>query len=117
MFNYGFANFINKKIIDEKTPLNFNVDVVGGKNDRVEVIAEKPIYLFSHKNEKISVDLDFECTKILVAPINKGDVVGILHVYKDSVEIASIKVLANQNVEEKSYLDNVKDIYENWALI
>ena len=117
MFNYGFANYVNKMIIDDKKPLELNVNVSGGKKDTLEVIAEHPLFLFSEKSQKRSVEIDFEPCEKIKAPINKGDIVGKIFVYENNVEIATVNVLANENVAEKTYFDVIKDIGKNWALI
>ncbi len=117
MFNYGFANFVNKIIIDDKKPLELEVSVLGGKKEKLEVVAESPVFLFSKKNEKRAVDLDFEPIEKIKAPVNKGDVIGKIRVYENSIEIACINVLANEDILQKTYFDNILDIGKVWALI
>ena len=117
MFNYGFANYVNKLIVDDKKPLDISVDIVGGKQDTLSVIAEKPLFLFSQKNEKRSVEIDFQPLNRVKAPIFKGDLVGTLSVYENGIEIAVINVLANEDVMQKTYFDVVKDIGKKWAII
>ena len=117
MFNYGFANYTNKILIDNACPLELSVNVENGKRDTVSVIAENPVYLFSHKNQKRSVEIDFIPDKDVKAPVYKGELVGRLSVYENGVEIASVNVLANEDVLEKTYFDCIFDIAENWALI
>lgn len=117
MFNYGFANYVNKKIIDENSPLEIKVDVVGGKKDVLEVIAERPSYIFSHKNEKRAVEIEFTPTTRVKAPIKKGEVVGQLNVYENGKEIDCVNVIANESILQKTYFDVITDIGKNWALI
>ncbi len=117
MFNYGFANFVNKIVIDNRTPLDINVSVDGGKKDSLEVIAEKPLFLFSHKQIKRGVEIDFVPTEKIKAPVNKGDKVGELHVYENNIEIAIISVVANEDIGCKTYFDVINDIQNNWTLI
>lgn len=117
MFNYGFANYVNKLVIDDKKPLELKVSVKGGKKDTIEIVAEKPIFLFSLKNEKRSVELEFEPIEFVKAPVNKGDLVGVLRAFEDGKEIASVNVLANESVEQATYFDYLRDVLENWAII
>lgn len=116
MFNYGFANYVNKKIIDCDKPLDINVEVVGGKKDSMQVVAVNSIYLLSQKNQKRSFEIDFEPITIVKAPIKKGDYVGTLYVYENGIEIAYVKVVANEDVKEKTFFDIIKDIGKNWAI-
>lgn len=117
MFNYGFANYVNKLVVDNQTPLDILVNVSGGKKDKLNVVAKNSLYLFSKKNEKRIVEIEFSSNKKIFAPINKGDVVGKLSVYEKGVEIASIDVLANEDILEKTFFDNIVDISKNWSLV
>lgn len=117
MFNYGFANYVNKKVIDRESPLDVIVKVNGGKKDTLSVVAENSFSLFSKKNEKRSVEVNFESNGKLSAPIIKGEIIGKLSIYENGKEIATINVLANEDIECKSYIDRVKDVAENWAII
>lgn len=118
MFNYGFANYVNKIIIDDKKPLDLNVKIVGGKKDTLEIIAEKPVLIFSKKGDKHSYEIDFNPLEKIKAPIKKGDNIGTITVYdENNVEIATVNVLSNEDVMQKTYFDLVKDVGNNWSLI
>lgn len=117
MFNYGFANYVNKMIVDDRQPLDLDVSIENGKKDTIEVIAEKPFFLFSEKNEKRAIEIDFVPCENVKAPISKGDVVGKLVVFENDTEIASINVISNEDVAEATYFDTIKDVIKNWALI
>ncbi len=116
MFNYGFANFTNKLLVDSSTPLEIEANVSGGKVENVELIPEKDYYFFSKKNSDENFRIDFDQTMPLKAPVEKGDVVGELIVYKDNVEISRINCLANENVDRKLYFGYIFDIMKNWAV-
>ena len=116
MFNYGFANYCNKKVVDDKTPLSIEVKVDGGKKENLEVVAEKPFFILASKNDKRSFEIEFEPTNKIIAPINKGDVVGILNVYENNKHLATINVISNENVLAKTYFDRIADISQNWAI-
>lgn len=117
MFNYGFGNYVNKLIIDDKNPLELKVEVLGGKKDSLEIIAEKPVFLFSLKNQKRSVEIEFNPLETVKAPVNKGDIVGILRVFEDGKEIANVNVLSNEDVENATYFDYLRDVLDNWTII
>jgi D-alanyl-D-alanine carboxypeptidase (penicillin-binding protein 5/6) len=117
MFNYGFANYVNKLIIDNNKPLELSVEVDGGKKDSVLVKAERPVYLFMKKNEKRSVDIDFLPNKNIVAPLSVGDAVGEIAIYENGIQIDSVKIVCLEDVEKASYFDIIQDVIENWALI
>ena len=117
MFNFGFANYVNKIIVDDKKPLELKVEVAGGKKDTVQVVAEKPFYLFSAKNDKRSVEIDFIPESTVKAPVIKGDTVGYIVIYENNKEIGRVNVLSNEDIEAATYFDAVYDIIKNWSLV
>ena len=117
LFNYGFANYTNKLIIDNKKPLSLSVKVEGGKKDTLEVVAERPLFIFSKKGENRAIELDFNPTKKILAPVKRGEIIGKICVYENGIMLSSVNVLANENIAEKTYFDIIKDISKNWTLI
>ena len=117
MFNYGFDNYTNKLIIDNQTPLDVKVEIKGGKKQDLSVIPEKPFYLLSQKNNERKVEIDFNPTYKIKAPVNKGDIVGKLSIYEKGELLTEINVLANETINEQTYFDVIKNICNNWALI
>ncbi|MBQ8197632.1 MAG: D-alanyl-D-alanine carboxypeptidase [Clostridia bacterium] len=117
MFNYGFANYTTKKIVDDSRPLKLSVNVEKGKQDYVQVKAEKSLFSFCKKNEKRAFEFTFEPLDKIKAPICKGDYVGKLIVFENGVEIDCVNVLADEDVQAKTYFDTLSDIADNWSLI
>ena len=113
MFNYAFANYTNKKIVDESIPLEIKVDVVGGKKDTLEVIPAEPVFIFSKKNEKRCFEINFYPEAKVKAPIEKGDKVGRLTIYENGVEIKSVNVLANEDVFNKTYYESYSPLTQS----
>ena len=87
------------------------------KQDKLNVVAEKPVYIFTKKNEKRSVEFNFELKNNVNAPVKIGECIGELKMFENGVEIEAVNVLANENVDSKSYFDIIKDIGYNWAII
>lgn len=117
MFNYGFANYVNKIVVDNNKPLDLNVKINGGKKDSIEVVAEESFFLFSKKDQKRGVELDFIPIDKIKAPIHIGDIVGKLNIYENGILIGSINVLSNENVNNKTYFDIINDISTSWGVI
>ncbi len=117
MFNYGFSNYQTKVVINNDTPLEIPVSIVGGKKDCVSVVAESPIKVFCKKNEQRAFEIDFNPVEKVKAPIYKGDILGVVSIYENGLEIDKVNVLANEDVLSKTYFDYVLDISNNWALI
>lgn len=116
MFNYAFANFQNKLVVNNETPLDLIVGVEKGKKDTLQVVAENPVHIFAPKTEKISVEINFEPLNDVKAPVLKGDLVGLLKIYRDGYLVSSVNVLSNEDVYKMTYFDYIKKIIEDWAL-
>ncbi len=117
MFNYGFANYTIKKIVDDTKPLDIKIKVDGGKQDILEVVVEKPIFILTKKHEKKSFEFNFELKSKIIAPITKGDILGKLKIFENGIQIDSVNVLANEDIKQKTYFDIIQDIGSNWRLI
>lgn len=117
MFNYGFANYDNKLLIDDKTPLEIPVEIKGGKQESVSVFAEKAVFLFSKKGQERSVEIDFKANQNIKAPVFKGDVLGKLTVYENGVEIASVNAVASETILRATYLDQIRNVIMKWNII
>lgn len=115
-FNYGFNNYENKSILSSIEPLNIPIKVEKGKKTNLEVYPDGNVFILSKKNTKRSFDISFTPNNSIIAPINKGDTVGIIDIYENNVKIKSINAIAGENIERKSYFDNIIEVVENWNL-
>lgn len=116
MFNYAFANYTNKMVLDKTKPLNIEYKVEGGKKNSAQIVAEEDYYIFGNKNSKDNVVVDFIPWKGVKAPLKKGDKIGKLVIYKNGEEIKTINCLINEDVKEKTYFDCVKDVLRQWMV-
>lgn len=113
LFNYGFDNFTSKKIVDSQKILDVEVKVRKGKKSSVKVIPEKDSFVFSERNRKENITVDFNPFK-LKAPILKGDPTGELVIYRNNVEYDRVKTIAFEDVPEKTYFEYIQDIGSKW---
>ena len=116
LFNYGFNNYVSKTVI-EKQPLNLRVTIENGVKSDIEVLPSDSLSFIVKRNEKFTVESDFKPIERVKAPVNKGDIVGTVTVYRNGSEIGSVQVLSNEDVKAKTYFDNIKDIIGNWAIL
>lgn len=111
MFNNGFNNYTNKCIVDKSTPLEVKAKVNAGKKEEIEVKPLEDFYIFSKKNVKDNIETVLNLNT-LKAPINKGDTVGELTVYRDGVEVKKVKIVSNESVKVKTFKDYISDIIQ-----
>lgn len=107
----AFANYETVNVLPDMD--KESVNVLGGKQDCVGVHPEKPYFAFVKKGEKFESEISVEYFAKVKAPIEEGQVVGVLHV-KTGLGVESINLLANNAVEVKNYGDYLKDLSKSW---
>ena len=117
MFNYGFASYESKTVLDGNSPLDFTVSVKGGKKAELALIVERSVKVLNQKNEKRSFEFDFIPDKELKAPVYKNDAIGVLDIYENGIKIDSVAVKAAEDIKSKTYFDVLSDIMGKWALV
>lgn len=115
MFDYGFANYKNKIILDKDITLNDKFCVVGGKKQDYEVRPERNSYIFSANDS--SPEITYKVTDFKVkAPIARDDVVGKIEVYKNGVLADEVEVVAAESVDKAGFADYFKYNASQWAI-
>lgn len=115
MFNYGFANYKNKIVLDCNVNLNEKACVECGKKDSIAVKPERSSFVFS-KNDvlpEITRNIVFNELK---APVAKGDCVGYVEVYKDGVICDKVNLVAAEDVQKCGFGDNFKKVVRDWSI-
>ena len=93
LFNYGFANYVLKKIIDKKDYLDCNPTIKLSKIDNIKTIASEDYVILLKKNEKRLFNVEYEINENLKAPIDKNSVIGNLTIYENGIEVKRIDIL------------------------
>ena len=115
MFDFAFANYTSKCVLEEKVLQEIKCEVSGGKQREVSVIPERACYVFGNKGEEDKIELEYNVTAIK-APVSVGVKVGEVIVYKNGVECDRVVLLANEAVSKRGYFDGIREIAENWVL-
>ncbi len=115
MFDYAFANYTNKAVVQEGVLPNELCAVTGGKVKAVSVKASAPLFVFAKKGAEGTISCKTVYGQVK-APVRAGDKVGEIVVYKDNIETARTDLLAAENVDKVSYLDSIRDIADNWVI-
>ena len=113
-FNYGFDNYVCKTALDNEKNLGITVKAEKGVKNSVKMRPKEDVFVFTAKNDKSDIVLDFKPAYKIKAPIRTGDVLGELIVYKNGVETGRTKAVAAENVEKKTYFDYVRDVAAGW---
>ena len=116
MFDYAFATYTLKTVVDENNLLSETADGSGGKTKSVTVRPERSSHIFSRRGDTENVTLDVQIKNRVKAPIRAGDKVGEIIVYKDNVEIDRVSVVANESAEAAGFLDHLRRVAQGWNL-
>lgn len=114
MFDYGFANYKNKIVLDKNVTLNDNFAVIGGKKETFAVRPERNCYVFSAVDQTPQITHNVIEYKVK-APIECEQVVGEIEVFKEGVLIDRVNVVAAEAVVKASFVDHFKRSAREWA--
>ncbi len=115
MFNYGFANYKNKIVLDKDVTLNDEFEVSGGKKSTFAVCPERNCYVFSAADKNPNVTYEIIADKVK-APVEKGQTVGRIEVYKDGLLCDTVNVVSAEEIKKANFGDYFKDISKEWAI-
>ncbi|MBQ7913573.1 MAG: D-alanyl-D-alanine carboxypeptidase [Clostridia bacterium] len=113
MFDYAFANYTATPLFNEGEILDTNAKVEKGKNREVAVYPEKTVYAFTRRGEKANISVEMQIGKAK-APVQKGEKVGELLVFKDGVEIDRVALLTAETVKEANFFDCLREVAHAW---
>lgn len=114
MFDYAFANYIMTPIAEANVALEQCAPIVNGKEKTVAVCPERTAAAFQKRGEKSGISTDTRFYT-MSAPIQKGQKVGELVVYKDGVETDRVALVAMQDVGKATWFDQLRDIAKQWT--
>ena len=115
MFNYGFANFRNKIILDKEMPLTDEFTVSGGKKQSFAVCPEKNCYVFTEMNKEPEISYNV-IPNTVKAPVAKGQSVGTIEIYKDGVLYETVNAVSAEDVKKAGFGDNFRNVSEKLAI-
>lgn len=116
LFNYGFANFENKKLIDSDILLNQTIKVNGGKQNCASCKFAEDFYVVSKKGDVKNYSIEIDLASCVTAPKSENYVVGKATVVKEGKVIKEIPIVLASDLVKQSYADILDKVANNWAL-
>lgn len=116
MFDYAFATYTLKTVVDDNNPLSETIEVSGGKSKNISVRPERSSHIFSKRGDTENVTIDVQLKNRVKAPVKAGDKVGEIIVYKDNLEIDRVAVVANESAAAASFFDHLRRVAQGWNL-
>ncbi len=115
MFDFGFANYKNKIVLDKDVTLNDEFAVTGGKKESFAVRPERNSYVFSAIDGTPEITYNVKSYAVK-APVVCDDVVGEIEVFKDGVLADKVNVVAAESVAKAGFGDYFIRNAKNWAI-
>lgn len=115
MFDFGFANYKNKIVLDKDVTLNDEFELSGGKKDSFAVRPERNSYIFSPVGGAPEITHNVVAYEVK-APVEIDQVVGKIEIFKDGVLADTVNVVAAEAVAKAGFGDRFIKITEHWAL-
>ena len=101
LLNWGLRKFDTVKVAVKDQPFT-NLKVWLGKQNEVEAVINKDIYLTVPKRMKKTIKALIEYNGPIEAPIMKGDVIGTLKVYLNNELTETVDLLSNEDVKRSN---------------
>ena len=114
LFNYAFAAFESRKIVEAAKPIDIKLAVRGGKQKEISVCADRDLALFCKRGEEVDATTEILLPDHVKAPLAAGADVGEAILYRDGVEAGRCRLLAAEPAEKFSYGDAFREIAGEW---
>lgn len=113
LFNYGFANYETKQLVEKGVVVEGEFAVKSGKTKTVQLMTESDFFNFDKRNQKS--EFTFETiVDSLKAPLEKGQVAGVMKVIRDGEVVGEVNLVTTDSVKKAGYLDILNDIISAW---
>ena len=113
LLDYGFNNFTFKSF-GNKDDIIQTVNVNKGVKKTVNAILENNAGTLVEKGKENQIVQSVEINSNIVAPIKKGDVIGKVIFSIDNNNIASVNLIASDNVDKINFFTMSKKIIYSW---
>lgn len=108
LLNYSYRGFKSYQIL-KKDQLIEKVKVWKGKKESVSLIVDEDINLLLDIPARRGIRLEYLYKEPIIAPINKGDKLGEVHIIYPNSETIEVPLVAGEEVKKKNAFINVID--------
>lgn len=109
LLDYGFSNFVNKKIVDKEIPVQ-KINIKKSKLNEVEIFPKDDFYAITSKDGESNLTITREINENLKAPLKNLDEVGKIIISKNGKIIKEIPLIIKIDVDEITFIDGLKKI-------
>lgn len=113
LLDYGFSNYQYKKLAEKDCEV-MKVPVIKGTEAEVAVKYSDSVGKVMKKKEDGNVEQEVIINGDIIAPIQKGDVLGNVFYKVNGEEVASVELVADSSVEKLSFFNMGKRVVKKW---
>ena len=113
LLNYGFTNFEYTKL-GTKDEVVQSVDISKGTPSTVNAVFENDCGTIVSKGNDINIDKVISLNENISAPISKGDIIGTVNFSLNDTNIATVNLIADNDVNKFNILSMSKKVFSNW---
>ena len=113
LFNYGFANFESRKILDCQKAIEI-LPVGKGKINEVEIFSAEDFAVTTRKGQESDIEVTYSLPEKVSAPTKSGQVVGKAILSKDGNLIKEIDVIVKTDIDKLSFKDCFDRVASAW---
>ena len=113
LLDYGFSNYQYKKLAEKDCEV-MKVPVMKGTEAEVAVKYSNSVGKVMKKKEDGNVEQEVIINGDIIAPIQKGDVLGNVFYRVNGEEVASVELVADSSVEKLSFFNMGKRVVKKW---
>lgn len=113
LFNYGFANYESKKIVDSTLPA-LSLKVNKGKVDNADIYANEDYAVVVKKGDAHNYEVTYDSPNKISAPTREGDIVGKAIISKEGSVVKEIDLEVRTNIDALSLKDCFDKVVKSW---
>jgi serine-type D-Ala-D-Ala carboxypeptidase (penicillin-binding protein 5/6) len=108
MLDWGFTGYIDRDLF-AKGDTVASAQVFGGTQGTVRLVAQQKVTLPVPKDGNSRIIARVVYRGPITAPVNKGDRIGVLRIWRDNLLQCEVPLIADENIEEGSLVQRAFD--------
>lgn len=113
LLDYGFSNY-KYELLCTQNDFVREIDVQKGTKNKIRVIYDNSIGKITKKNETDQIDTIVEMKENIIAPVEKGEILGKVKFMRGEKTIAEVNLIAEEQIKKKNLISTAGEICNKW---
>ena len=114
MLDYGFANYQRAAVANKGDLLGERLPVHGGAADTVELALGSGLSMLLKNGQQSALKLELALPDYVDAPVQQGDVLGMVNVLLEGRVVAKLSCVAATDVPRPGFIEGLYRVLNNW---